>query len=194
MKLVFVTNNSHKLKEIRAALDDRYEILSLNETGIYEEIPEPFNTLEENAIHKVKYIFEKYHVNGFADDTGLEVNALNGRPGVYSARYAGEGCSFNDNINKLLFELKGVVDRKARFRTILALIENGRINLFQGVIEGYISEDKRGLEGFGYDPVFIPDGHLQSFAEMPLVEKNKISHRTRALEKLIYYLNSSLLK
>jgi XTP/dITP diphosphohydrolase len=191
MKLLFVTNNSHKLKEIKAALDSRFEILSLNEAGIYEEIPEPYNTLEENAIHKAKYIFEKYHLNVFADDTGLEVKALQGRPGVFSSRYAGEDCSFEDNINKLLFELRGVTDRKARFRTVLALIINGRINIFEGVVEGHISEDKRGEEGFGYDPIFIPDGCSLSFAEMTLMDKNKISHRTMALEKLIGFLNYS---
>lgn len=191
MKLLFVTNNEHKLKEIKAALDDRFEILSLSELGINEEISEPYETLEENAIHKAKYIFEKHHLNVFADDTGLEVKALDGRPGVYSARYAGEKCSFEDNINKLLFELSGISERKARFRTVLALFINGNIKLFEGIVEGQISKIKTGKEGFGYDPIFIPDGYNQSFAEMTLVNKNKISHRTLALEKLVYYLNSS---
>jgi XTP/dITP diphosphohydrolase len=194
MKILFVTNNKHKLKEIRSALNDRVEVFGLNDVDINEEIPEPFCTLEENAVHKARTIFLKYNLNCFADDTGLEVSSLNGKPGVYSSRFAGEGCSFDDNINKLLSELKGIKNRKARFRTVLALIEAGNIKLFEGIVEGRIAEKRTGEDGFGYDPVFIPDGYSKSFAEMSLDEKNKISHRTRALNKLINYLNSTLSK
>jgi XTP/dITP diphosphohydrolase len=189
MKLVFATNNKFKLEEVRAALDNRFEISGLNELGISDEIPEPYNTLEENATWKAKYIFDKYNLSCFADDTGLEVEALNGRPGVFSARYAGEGCSFKDNIDKLLWELKDISERKARFRTVIALIEDGKIKTFEGVVEGLITEKVMGDKGFGYDPIFIPAGFSQSFAEMDLLEKNKISHRARALQKLVNYLN-----
>jgi XTP/dITP diphosphohydrolase len=189
MNLVFATNNKHKLEEIRHALGIQFKISGLSEIGITDEIPEPYDTLEENALQKVKYIYERYHFNCFADDTGLEVSALNGKPGVLSARYAGENCSFDDNINKLLFEMKGVNQRRARFRTILALMEDGQINTFEGIIDGYIAEYRSGFAGFGYDPIFIPEGFSLSFAEMDIVEKNRISHRAKALQKLVNYLN-----
>ncbi len=194
IELVFATNNRYKLDEIKDALGNNLRISSLNEMGIKEEIPEPFYTLEENAVNKVRYIHEKYHLNCFADDTGLEVQALNGRPGVFSSRYAGEGCSFEDNINKLLQELKGITNRNARFRTVLALIENGHLTTFEGIVDGSIALQRSGDAGFGYDPVFIPLGYSKSFAEMKLMEKNKISHRNKALQKLINYLSQKSLK
>jgi XTP/dITP diphosphohydrolase len=189
MAIVFATNNQHKLIEIREAIGSRYQIISLQDIGIFEEIPENQETLEGNSIQKAKYIYEKYRFVCFADDTGLEVEALNGRPGVFSARYAGDGCTFDENINKLLEEMNGIKNRKARFRAVIALIESDtKISTFEGIINGNISEERKGNKGFGYDPVFIPDGFSQSFSEMPLNEKNKISHRGRALEKLLKYL------
>jgi len=191
MQLIFATNNIHKINEIRNLVKSNYQVTGLAEVGIKEEIPENQDTLEENAIEKAKYIFDKYHIACFADDTGLEVDALDGRPGVYSARYAGEGCSFEDNVNKLLKELEGKKNRKARFRTVIAFIDlKGIIKLFEGKVEGYISERKTGSEGFGYDPVFIPGSFDKSFAEMDLKEKNIISHRSKAMQQFISYLNS----
>lgn len=191
MQLIFATNNIHKINEIRNLVKSNYQVAGLSEMGINEEIPENQETLEENAIEKAKYIFDKYHIACFADDTGLEVDALDGRPGVYSARYAGEGCSFEDNVNKLLKELEGEKNRKARFRTVIAFIDSkGIVKLFEGNVEGYISERKTGSEGFGYDPVFIPDSFDKSFAEMDLDEKNIISHRAKAMQQFISYLNS----
>lgn len=189
-KIVFATNNKHKLEEVRFALKDKYEVLSLQDIGFLDDIPEPYHTLEENALTKSKTIFLKYGLDCFADDTGLEVEALNGAPGVYSARYAGANCSFEDNVNKLLDELKGKDNRKARFRTIISLIVDGKEYQFEGIVNGVITEDRAGVKGFGYDPIFQADGKSISFAEMDLDEKNEISHRGLAVKKLIAFLNS----
>jgi XTP/dITP diphosphohydrolase len=193
MKIIFATNNKHKLEEIRQALGSQYQIVGLQDIGITEDIPETQKTIEGNAVQKALFIYKKYKINCFADDTGLEVDALNGRPGVLSARYAGKGCSYDDNVNKLLLELKCFKNRKARFRTVIALIEEGEIKTFHGIVEGVIAEKKSGEKGFGYDPVFIPEGHNQSFAEMKLDEKNKISHRVKALQKLISFIKAPTL-
>jgi len=185
MDLVLASNNKHKLEEIQAAVGERYNILSLSDIGCFDQIPEDHDTLEENAFQKARHIYDKYGKNCFADDTGLEIEALDGRPGVYSARYAGEHCSFDDNMNKVLSELEGVSNRKACFRTVIALILNGKEYSFEGRVNGKILTEKQGEKGFGYDPIFQPDGYECSFAQMPLEEKNKISHRGRAVEKLI---------
>lgn len=190
MELIFASNNKHKLEEISDLLKGISVVKGLKEIGINEEIPENQDTLEENALEKAMYIYNKYGYNCFADDTGLEIDALNGRPGVYSARYAGIGCTFDDNVNKILQELGDSKNRKARFRTIIALVENGRVFTFEGEVKGEIIREKRGEEGFGYDPVFIPEGYLQTFAEMDLNLKNKISHRAKAIEKFVMFLKS----
>jgi XTP/dITP diphosphohydrolase len=189
MQLIFATNNQHKLKEIVAAIDPRYKVLGLKDVDIVEEIPETHDTLTDNAIEKATYIYEKYGYDCFADDTGLEIDALDGRPGVYSARYAGEHCSFQDNVSKVLSEMKGETNRKACFRTVIALIEKGKIFTFEGKVEGTIINEGKGSDGFGYDPIFLPDGFDQTFAEMSLDLKNTISHRARALNKFIKFLN-----
>lgn len=190
MKIIFATNNLHKLNEIRKAVPDSYEIYSLEEQAIQVEIPETSDTLEGNAIEKAMFIYENYGLNCFADDTGLEVEALAGAPGVYSARYAGPACSFEDNIVKLLSEMNGISNRKARFKTVIAFVENGEIVTFEGIINGQITTDRRGKEGFGYDPVFLPDQGKETFAEMSLEEKNRISHRALAVKKFTEYLSS----
>ncbi len=193
-KIVFATNNAHKLQEVRYALKGIYEIISLKEIGFTDDIPEPYETLEENALTKSKTIAEKFMINCFADDTGLEVDALNGAPGVYSARYAGKNCSFQDNVNKLLYEMQAHKNRKAKFRTVISLIINKKEYQFEGEVKGHIATDKTGTEGFGYDPVFIPNGYPISFAEMDLEEKNKISHRGLAVKKLVEFLKNTSLK
>ena len=190
MELVFATNNKHKVKEITDLLDDNFRILGLADLNITEDIPEDADTLEENALFKARYVHEKTGRNVFADDTGLEVTALGGAPGVYSARYAGENKSFDDNIEKLLREMNGAYDRSARFRTVIALILDGTEYLFEGTVEGEIIRERRGNGGFGYDPVFLASGYERTFAEIPLSEKNKISHRARAMRQLIDFLNS----
>lgn len=187
-KIVFATNNTHKLEEVRHYLSGQYEILSLKDIGFNEDIPEPFETLRENALTKSKTIFDKYGIDCFADDTGLEVDALNGAPGVYSARYAGENCTFQDNVNKLLKELKGEENRIARFKTVVSLIRNGKEFVFEGQVEGEITTTQSGKDGFGYDPIFIPEKRGLTFAEMDLEDKNKISHRGRAIAKLTLFL------
>jgi XTP/dITP diphosphohydrolase len=187
-ELVFATNNLHKLKEIREIAGDRFRIRSLADIGCREEIPEEAPTLEGNALQKARFIFERYGLDCFADDTGLEVEALLGRPGVKSARYAGEDCIPENNIQKVLAEMEGITHRAARFRTVIALIIQGKETLFEGTVEGRIIGQKRGADGFGYDPVFVPDGYEKTFAEMSAEEKNAISHRGRAAEKLIAYL------
>lgn len=187
-KLVFATNNAHKLSEVRAILATQYEIISLAELNCFDDIPETADTLEGNALLKAQYIFDKFQVNCFADDTGLEVDALNGAPGVYSARYAGEDNDAKKNVEKLLLNLTGESIRTANFRTVIALIENGKIHYFEGKIEGKIATEPKGETGFGYDPVFIPNGYSQSFAELGTEEKNKISHRALAVQKLADYL------
>ena len=190
MKLVFATNNQHKLQEIRHLLGDSIELLSLNDINCTNEIPENQETLEGNAAEKSFYIFNKYGLNCFADDTGLEIESLNGEPGVYSARYAGEERSSENNMNLVLAKLFKIKSRKARFRTVISLVIDGREIQFEGVVNGHILEDKRGETGFGYDPIFQPDESHHSFAEMSMEEKNKISHRGRAVQKLVEYLTN----
>ncbi len=189
MKLVFATNNRHKLDEIRDILGDKVKILSLKDIGCFDDIPETADTLEGNALIKARYIYEKFGVDCFADDTGLEVEALGGEPGVYSARYAGEECDSEANMQKLLQNLTGKNNRNAQFRTVIALIINGEENIFNGIVKGRISETKLGNSGFGYDPIFIPEGFSESFAQMTGSMKNSISHRYRATEELNNYLN-----
>jgi len=188
MELVFATNNNHKLYEIGSLLGGSFRLLSLQEMNISEEIPEEEPTLEGNALQKARYIYSRLWKNVFADDTGLETEALDGLPGVKSARFAGEGKKSDDNITKLLHLLDGNENRKARFRTVIALIIDGQEHLFEGVAEGIIIKEKRGREGFGYDPVFIPSGGSKTFAEMSLAEKNLFSHRAKAFEKLRSFL------
>ncbi len=187
-KLCFATNNAHKVAEIQAILGNSFELLSLKDIHCKEELPETGNTLEANSLQKAKYLYDNYHVDCFADDTGLEVHALGGEPGVYSARYAGEQRSHADNINLLLKNLVNKSDRSARFRTVITLIQDGNITQFEGIVNGKIIEDLRGTEGFGYDPVFIPEGFNRTFAEMTLIEKGEISHRGRAFQKLVDFL------
>ncbi|HOR09876.1 MAG TPA: non-canonical purine NTP diphosphatase [Bacteroidales bacterium] len=189
MELVFATNNKHKIKEINDLLDDNFTILGLADTGITEDIPEEAETLEENALFKARYVHEKTGLNVFADDTGLEVPSLGGAPGVHSARYAGESKSFDDNIEKLLREMKDMTERSARFRTVIALILDGSEYLFEGMVEGEIIMERRGSGGFGYDPVFLASGYDLTFAEIPLSEKNRVSHRAKAMRKLIGFLS-----
>jgi len=188
MKFVFASNNDHKIKEIRSILGDSHTALSLRELNIFDDIPEEEPNLEGNALAKARYIHRLTGMNVFADDTGLEVDALGGLPGVKSARFAGENKDFSANIDKLLAMLGSNNNRKARFRTIIALILNDNEYLFEGIVEGTIIDERRGSEGFGYDPVFIPSGKDRTFAEMELSEKNTISHRGRALEKLRKFL------
>lgn len=189
-KLVFATNNAHKLEEIRAILGDKVEILSLNDINCHADIPETADTLQGNAALKAQYIYENYGLDCFADDTGLEVEALNGAPGIYSARYAGgEGHDSEANMKKLLSEMQDKDNRKARFRTVICLIEGGEEHFFEGIVNGSIIRERKGGAGFGYDPVFMPDGYSETFAEMGNDEKNKISHRARAVQKLCEYLN-----
>ena len=190
MKLVFATNNLHKLEEVQHLLGDKVNVLSLKDISFFDEIPEDYDTLKENALQKAQYIYDRYKTNCFADDTGLEIDFLKGAPGVYSARYAGENCTFDDNINKVLRELGDAENRKARFRTVVALIMDGEVNYFEGIVDGEILMDRQGGEGFGYDPVFRPLGFEESFAQMDLYEKNKISHRGRATKKLVDFLLS----
>lgn len=189
-KLVFATNNEHKLEEVREMLGEAYQIVSLREIGCREEIPEEQETLEGNALQKARYIYERYGVSCFADDTGLEVAALNNAPGVYSARYAGPVQDAEANMDKLLREMQSMADRSARFRTVIALILEGKEYLFEGIVEGEILSERHGREGFGYDPIFRPAGYNQAFAEMPLSLKNGISHRGLAVVKLAEFLRS----
>lgn len=188
--LIFATNNENKVKEIQHAIGSAIRVISLKEAGIDIDIPEPFNSLEENAQEKTRTIFELKGENCFGEDTGLEVEALGGEPGVKSARYAGEGRSSEDNIAKLLRLLDGNPNRRARFKTIICLIWNRTYFTFEGICEGVILNEKRGASGFGYDPVFIPDGSSKTFAEMNLEEKNRFSHRKKAAEKLILFLQN----
>ena len=190
MELLFASNNSHKVTEINNILGNSFVLKGLKDAGITEDIPETAPTLEGNALQKARYVYEKTGRDVFADDTGLEVESLNGMPGVNSARFAGENKDSDANIDKLLLMLKGKENRKARFRTVIALIIGGEEHLFEGIVEGTIISDRRGREGFGYDPVFVPEGRDITFAEMPLTEKNKISHRARAFEKLRAFLMS----
>lgn len=188
--LIFATNNQNKVEEIRAVLGKSFEIITLKEAGIEIDIPEPHDTLEANAREKSSTIFRLTGKDCFGEDTGLEVKALNGEPGVKSARYAGEGRSFEKNIEKLLINLQPETDRKAQFRTVISLLLNNKEYLFEGICPGKIIETPRGTNGFGYDPVFIPDGSKKTFAEMEMKEKNQFSHRKKAMEKLIYFLKN----
>ena len=187
-KIVFATNNKHKLSEIKDILRDSFEVLSLSDIGFNEDIPETGETLSENASQKSFTIYDRYNIDCFSDDTGLEVDALDGRPGVYSARYAGEDCSFEDNVNKLLLELKEKDNRSAAFSTVISLILDGKEYQFEGRVEGQITNDKYGKGGFGYDPVFKPNGFDITFAEMDADIKNRISHRALATKKLVAFL------
>jgi XTP/dITP diphosphohydrolase len=191
-QLVFATNNPHKLSEVQQILGNSIELLSLSDIGFPDEIPEDFNTLEENASQKAWHIYNKYKMNCFADDTGLEVDALHGEPGVRSARYAGEGKSPSDNIEKLLRKLTGVSNRIAQFRTVISLIIDGTEYQFEGVVKGEIIEEYRGSLGFGYDPLFIPLGYEETFAQMDPKLKNEISHRGLAIKKLTRFLHDKL--
>jgi XTP/dITP diphosphohydrolase len=188
MELIFATNNRHKIKEISSLLEPGTELIGLADVNITEEIPEEWDTLEENALFKARFVHRRTGMNVFADDTGLEVEALNGAPGVHSARFAGEDRDSSANMTKLLGLLEGKKNRKARFRTVIALIYGGSEYLFEGVVSGNIIEERKGSEGFGYDPVFIAEGNTLTFAEMPLREKNKISHRALAFDKLRKFL------
>jgi XTP/dITP diphosphohydrolase len=187
-KLCFATNNAHKLEEIQAILGDSFELVSLKDINCTEELPETGNTLEANSLQKAQYLYDHYQVNCFADDSGLEVHALEGQPGVDSAHYAGPQRSHADNVNLLLKNLADKTDRSAQFRTVITLIQNGEITQFEGSIKGQIISELRGTEGFGYDPIFVPEGYETTFAEMSLTEKGKISHRARAFGKLVAYL------
>src|SRR6478672_10286124 len=194
MKLIFATNNQHKVDEIRSVIgNSSLEIITLKEAGIDIDIPEPFNTLEENASNKSKTIYEMNRIDCFSEDTGLEVKALNGEPGVKSARYAGEERSFDKNIEKLLKKLEGATNRKAKFRTVISLIIDAKEIHFEGICEGTIGYSKKGKEGFGYDPIFVPDGSVHTFAEMKIEEKNRFSHRKKATDKLIAYLSNEFI-
>ena len=187
--MVFATNNLHKLSEVQELIGESFSIKSLKDIEFSEEIPEDHNTIEENATQKAFYIYDRFKLNCFADDTGLEIESLEGRPGVYSARYAGPDCSFDDNMDKVLQEMRGHTNRAARFRTVISLVIDGKERKFEGVVEGEITEKIAGTKGFGYDAIFKPQGYDQTFAEMPLSEKNTISHRARAVAKLSGYLS-----
>ena len=187
--IIFATNNQHKVDEVRSVLGKSFNIITLKEAGIDIDIPEPYDTLEANATEKSKTIFNITNQNCFSEDTGLEVEALNGEPGVKSARYAGDDRSFADNIDKLLFNLKTAANRSAQFRTVISLILDGKEYFFEGICPGKIIEERKGNHGFGYDPVFVPDGSDKTFAEMDMAEKNKFSHRKKAMEKLIIFFS-----
>jgi XTP/dITP diphosphohydrolase len=188
VKLIFATHNSNKAFEIQKLLPEHFQILTLNDIDFQEEIPENEPTIEANSAFKAQFIFNKFNLNCFADDTGLEIESLNGKPGVHSARYAGEERNSDANINLVLEELKGVENRNARFKTVITLIIHGEQYQFEGIVDGTIIKEKRGSNGFGYDPIFIPENETRTFAEMNLSEKNKYSHRARALEKMIAFL------
>jgi XTP/dITP diphosphohydrolase len=192
MKLIFATNNQHKVEEIQAAIGDILTVVSLKQAGIDIDIPEPHDTLEENASEKSRTIHQLTGENCFSEDAGLEVEALNGEPGVKSARYAGEDKAFDKNIDKLLAKLGNATNRKARFRTVISLIWQGREWHFEGICEGAIGFERHGDGGFGYDPVFIPTGETRTFAQMTLAEKNQISHRKKAAEKLVLFLQNQV--
>jgi len=187
-KICFATNNPNKLREIQQMLDGLYHVVSLKELGCHDELPENQETLEGNSLEKAEFVYKNFNVAVFADDTGLEINALEGRPGVYSAMYAGSQRDSLDNMNKVLSELNDSEDRVARFRTVVTLIKEGKTNQFEGVVDGKITNELAGKDGFGYDPIFIPEERSIAFAEMTLSEKNQISHRKRAIEKLVEFL------
>ncbi len=187
--IIFATNNQNKVNEVRAVLGDIFNIITLKEAGINIDIPEPHDTLEANATEKSKTIFKLTNKNCFSEDTGLEVDVLNGEPGVKSARYAGDSRHFDDNIDKLLHNLSSATNKTARFRTVISLILDGKEYFFEGICTGKIITERKGDNGFGYDPVFVPDGSDKTFAEMDMEGKNKFSHRKKAMEKLIAFLN-----
>jgi XTP/dITP diphosphohydrolase len=191
MKLIFASGNKHKLEELQAKIGSPFEIVSMRSLGFKGEIEEPGETLEENAKIKADFIFSMFGGNTFADDSGLEIDALNGQPGVYSARFAGPACTFDDNNRKVLELMRGAQDRSARFRTVIHLILNGQHYAFEGSVEGQIIEEYKGSDGFGYDPIFLPNDHEKTFAEMSLAQKNEISHRARAVQKLIDFLQQN---
>lgn len=193
IKLVFATNNMHKFNEIEKVIGSTVLLMNLKSIGFQGDIPEDKDTLEDNAAQKAYFIYDKCGINCFSDDTGLEIEALQGEPGVYSARYAGLNCSFEDNMNKVLERMKGKTNRSARFRTVIALVEQGKLTIFDGEIRGHITEEKRGSLGFGYDPIFIPQGYTITFAEMSPEEKNRISHRALAIRKLAGYFTGDRL-
>ncbi len=188
--LIFATNNQHKVVEMNLALKGKFNIKSLKEAGIDIDIPEPFNTLEENATTKSKTIYELTNADCFSEDTGLEVMELNGEPGVKSARYAGEHAAFSDNIDKLLAKMENITNRTAQFKTIISLILEGKEYQFEGICKGAILNDRKGTDGFGYDPVFVPEGSDKAFAEMTMEEKNEYSHRRKAADKLVAFLST----
>lgn len=190
--IIFATNNLHKIEEIKKVVPADFNIVTLEEAGINQDIPEPYNTLEENAREKSSVIHQLTQQNCFSEDTGLEVTALNGEPGVKSARYAGEGRNFADNVNKLLQNMAGKTDRSARFRTVVSLIWNNEEYFFEGICEGQIIDTPRGEKGFGYDPVFVPSGSDKTFAEMSIEEKNIFSHRRKATDKLVQFLKEKV--
>ena len=190
MEIVFATHNKHKLSEASKILPNSVLLISLDDINCTADIPETSDTIAGNALQKANYVKANFEQDCFADDTGLEIDALNGAPGVYSARWAGENCSYQDNIDKTLFEMKGIKNRRARFKTVIALVINSETHLFEGIIEGKITEHPKGDSGFGYDPVFRPKGYSQTFAEMPEELKNKISHRAIAVNKLTAFLSS----
>lgn len=190
MQLCFATNNAHKLKEIRAILGDSFELKTLNEIGCEEELPETTDTIEGNSFQKAEYVWEHFHIDCFADDSGLEITALNGAPGVHSAYYSGTR-NHQQNIERVLNELQGVEGRSAQFKTVITLILNGKAHQFEGIIKGNLLHQPRGTEGFGYDPIFVPESHDRTFAEMTLEEKGKLSHRAHAFSKLVDFLQSS---
>ncbi len=187
MEIIFATHNQHKTEEVRAILGPDYQIKNLPDIG-GPDIPETADTLKGNALQKAQYVVDHYHCNCFADDTGLEIEVLDGRPGVYSARYAGEGCSYQDNVRKVLAEMEGMTNRRACFKTVIALILDGEQYFFEGRIDGEILTEQRGTDGFGYDPIFKPLGFRQTFAEMSAIAKNTISHRGRAMQQLKEFL------
>jgi len=190
MKLVFATNNQNKVKEVQSLMPSNITILSLKDINCEEDIPETQPTIEGNAIQKAQYVKEHYEYDCFADDTGLEVHALNGEPGVFSARYAGPQRDANDNMNKLLNELESKTDRSAHFKTVVALILDGEQHTFTGICEGTIIKEKKGKKGFGYDPIFMAEGFTETFAQISLAEKNRVGHRGKAVQKLIDFLNT----
>ncbi len=189
MEIIFATHNVHKAEEARSILGDKFQIKSLREIGC-PDIPETADTLKGNALQKAQYVAQHYHCSCFADDTGLEIEALDNRPGVFSARYAGENCSFEDNMRKVLHEMEDMENRKACFKTVVALILDGQTHFFEGRVDGVITTEQHGEKGFGYDPIFLPDGFDKTFAEMDADTKNSISHRGRAMQKLVGFLNS----
>lgn len=191
-KWVFATNNPNKLKEVRLLLEGKVEIVSLKDIGCYEELPETHETLEDNSLEKAAHVYENYDVSCFAEDTGLEVDALDGEPGVYSARYAGEANSSEDNMDLLLQKMQGIENRKARFRTVITVIDKGEVHQFMGIVNGEILAERSGEKGFGYDPIFKPEGYKRSFAEMTMEKKSAVSHRGQAVAQLVTFLQQKV--